>query len=72
MTQEKIEVKVGQVWKDYDIRSRSDAGARLIKILSIENGKATVQCPTGRGRKTKVRLDRFRPTSTGYALVTDV
>lgn len=68
----KIEVKVGQVWEDWDIRHRDAPGRRRIKVIEIKDGKAIVQHPSGQGTKTRIRLDRFKPTSTGYKLVEDV
>lgn len=64
-----VEVKVGQVWMDNDPRHNYK---RLLKVLAIENGKAIVQHPRGLGSKTRIRLDRFKPTTTGYKLVDDV
>lgn len=68
---DKIEVKVGQIWEDWDSRSRDSGYRRKIQILEIVDGKAIVQHPSGHGSKTKIRLDRFRPTSTGYKLVSE-
>lgn len=65
---EKIEVKVGQIWEGNDPRSAK----RLLKVLEIKDGKAVVQHPRGIGMKTKIKLSRFKPTSTGYKLVQDV
>jgi len=70
---EQVEIKVGQVWRDWDSRSRKpDAPVRLVKILEIVDGKAICQHPGGLGRKTKIKLSRFRPTSNGYKLEKDV
>ena len=70
---ENVEVKVGQVWEDYDSRYRSGEHARRrVKILEIKDGRALVQHPSGTGRKTKIRVNRFRPTATGYKLIEDV
>ena len=62
-----IKVEVGQIWIDND--PRHDYKRRL-KVLEIIGDKATVQHPDGLGARTKIRLDRFRPTSTGYRLET--
>ena len=67
----KIEVKVGQVWEDWDSRSRAAGLRRKLKVLEIVDGKALVQHPSGRGNKTRIRLDRFRPTANGYKLVSE-
>lgn len=64
-----IKVKVGQVWEDNDPRQNS---RRRLKVLAIEGMKAVVQHPSGHGQKTRIRLDRFKPTNTGYKLVTEV
>lgn len=64
-----MEVKVGQIWEDWDIRFRYGDSRRRIKVLEIVGGKAVVQGVSGRGVKRKIRLDRFRPNSTGYKLV---
>lgn len=70
---ESVEVKVGQVWEDNDPRIiRGGHAPRRVKILEIKDGRALVQHPSGMGRKTKVRVDRFRPTASGYKLVENV
>jgi hypothetical protein len=69
---DKIEVKVGQIWEDWDIRSRDALHRRKIKVIAIVDGKAIVKSPSGYGGSTKIKLERFRPTSTGYRLVSDV
>jgi len=68
-----IEVEVGQVWTDND-RRRAD-NPRLIKVVRLPgDGTALVTASkdggiTFRGRWTSVRLDRFRPNSTGYRFI---
>ena len=59
-------VRVGQVWEDCDKRFR-----RTVKIVTLTQTHAVVVrvTPTPRTTRTKIRLDRFRPTSTGYRLV---
>ena len=59
------DVKPGQIWADNDKRSHG----RTIKVLEVDETHALVQSPTGLGRKTKIRLSRFRPDSTGYRLL---
>lgn len=56
-------VRPGQVWVDQDSRS----GGRQITVLSVGETFAVVQSVM----KTRVRLTRFRPTSTGYRLLKD-
>lgn len=59
------EVRVGQVWADNDTRVLEE---RQILVLEIQNGK--VKCRnTKTARVSWVSVERFRPTSTGYHLV---
>ena len=73
-------VLVGTVWKDCDERSGRE---RWLTVLDIDptTRKATCRVDSRliglrtslvRGNATKVRLDRFRPGSTGYRLVKEV
>lgn len=67
-----IPVRVGQVWEGCDKRS---PGRRLLVVrVSIFTGKAQVKGvgSDGRERLIWIRLNRFRPGSTGYRLVEDV
>jgi hypothetical protein len=72
------DVKVNQVWADNDPRCPN----RYLRVLRIENGKALVEtvqrARTATGwrpgpvtRLTRIRIDRFKPTRTGYRLVED-
>jgi hypothetical protein len=65
-------VQPGQVWKDNDKRMTS----RHVFVLKVEDGYAIcTKCnsegltPDRTKYLTQIRLDRFRPTSTGYVLV---
>lgn len=68
-------VEVGQVWDDNDPRSIG----RQVEVISIDETHATVGVITERGggarpsapRLTRIRLNRFRPTRTGYRLTTE-
>ncbi|GHE33247.1 hypothetical protein GCM10017673_40220 [Streptosporangium violaceochromogenes] len=68
-------VRVGQVWADNDRRSTG----RKVRVEEIHGTHAVVVQVDSRGvvdsrmpvRRTRIRLDRFRPTSTGYRLITD-
>lgn len=80
------DVRPGQIWADNDKRS-AGRKVRVIAIEDAsgwDGGKrrplvparAVVEQVVGRhnegtGRRTRIRLDRFRPTSTGYRLVQD-
>lgn len=65
------QVKVGQVWEDNDSRLGAGAHRRSFKVLEIIGERALVVTLNGVSRKTKIKLDRFRPTATGYRLVQD-
>jgi hypothetical protein len=77
MGTERVEVRVGQIWRDYDTRRRGMHPGRLLLImgLSDEVDQAYAICrpcdtegqPLTK-RETRIRLDRFRPTSTGYVI----
>ena len=65
---------VGQIWQDNDPRSYG----RRLRIVEIDATHAVVELCRPRGvghnrakpgRRTRIRLDRFRPTSTGYRYV---
>lgn len=76
-----IEVKPGQVWADNDWRS----AGRTLEVEEVWQAKyskhryATCKVLTARdganassvGKRVRIRLDRFKPTSTGYRLVTE-
>jgi hypothetical protein len=70
------EVRLGQVWADNDRRC---AGRRL-RVVGLDSDPPTPRSSatvvrvdaTGRqvaDRRIRIRVDRFRPTSTGYRLV---
>ncbi len=77
-----IEVRVGQIWADNDKRSQG----RRLRVVAIEPAvpatphhravpeRAVVRDINEAPHKgfTRVRLDRFRPTSNGYRLIKDV
>jgi hypothetical protein len=65
------EVKVGQVWLDCDKRMQG----RKLRVERIEGGYAICR-PWSKhygdiGRDTRIRLDRFRKSSTGFLLAHD-
>ncbi len=62
-----IEVQVGQVWADNDWRSSS---REHLRVVAIEDTHAVVERLNGT-RRTRIRLDRFKPTSTGYRLISE-
>lgn len=65
---------IGQIWQDADPR----AYGRKVCIVEITDTHAIVELTVPRGaghlhakpgRRTRIRLDRFRPTSTGYRYI---
>lgn len=68
-------VEVGQFWQDNDKRCQTPGTERLLKVLEVTETHAKVVTvdqygnfyPSAlRARITKIRLDRFKPTTTGY------
>lgn len=74
---EQNEVKVGSVWADNDRR----AAGRTVRVEAVGDRYASCTVLTARdndpagcggvGRRVVIRIDRMRPTSTGYRLLTD-
>lgn len=66
------EVRVGQLWRDNDSRNRAP---RFVRVTGIEQYRAVCEAwyeePGATSRTVRIRLDRFRPTSTGYRLIED-
>lgn len=60
-------VKVGQTWADNDPRMMG----RTLVVSRIEGAYAYCQ-QRNQSRLVRIRLDRFRPNSTGFVLVKDV
>lgn len=60
---ERTIIEVGQTWQDNDPRHAK----RRLTVARIEGEYAF--CRVRGGRVTRVRLDRFKPNSTGYRLV---
>lgn len=73
---ETVEVKVGQVWADCDWRAaKRGREVKVVELGTVQNGMARYALVVTRfaggewgTKQTRVRLDRFRPTSTGYKL----
>lgn len=64
-------VKRGQVWQDWDCRIRNVQPPRLLRVLLTGKDKALC-VDIGTHKETLIRLDRFKPTSSGYKLFKDV
>lgn len=74
MTEQTPTPAVDQIWQDNDKRSYG----RRVRIVEISDTHAVVEQVVGRdhalaqpGRQTRIRLDRFRPISTGYRYIGD-
>lgn len=68
------EVKPGQIWADNDWRSKG----RTVRVLEVGAVRVDVEVLTAVGgevlakpRRVRIRRDRFKPTSTGYRLLTE-
>lgn len=62
-------VEVGQIWQDWDIRRRVGRWIRFVEILYIHYDQNYAQVQNTKTSKiTLIRLDRFKPNSTGYRL----
>ncbi|MFY1677369.1 DUF6354 family protein [Streptomyces sp. WMMC905] len=65
------DVRVGQVWADNDKRSEG----RTVRVDEVDVRYTyctvlTSATPGGRtGQRTRIALERMRPTSTGYQLL---
>lgn len=63
-----MEVKVGQVWADNDSRIKGEP--RLVLVETVIGFWAIVKrIDIPNGRKSTIRLERFKPTANGYRLV---
>lgn len=65
-------VKVGQIWRDRDYRMHH----RFIRVIGIDGDRATVRECNIYGepiinRVSKILVRRFRPTSTGFDLISE-
>ena len=72
-----MEIKVGQIWQDWDTRFRNHPPTYK-QVVKIQDGFAyvigfkTIEADGSLSNiisKSRIRLDRFKPTSTGYKLV---
>jgi hypothetical protein len=63
-------VKVGQIYQDWDVRFRNKEPI-FKRVIKIEGDYAIVEGKKGNSviSKSKIRLNRFRPNSTGYRLI---
>jgi hypothetical protein len=59
-------VKVGQVWEDMDWRIKG----RRLRVYSVGDDYARVE-NVETGKRTRIKVKRLKPGSTGYRLVED-
>ena len=59
-------VEVGQIWQDWDKRFRHQTPTYK-RVLKVDK-KFAYCVGVESGRETRIRLDRFKPNSTGYRL----
>ncbi len=75
------EVRIGQVWKDWDSRYREQDPGRTLEVVdpSLPNGKVLFRVLTDSdgstrsqvGRHVEIMPSRLVPNSTGYKLIED-
>ncbi len=77
-------VKPGQIWQDCD--PRSYGRHLLVEAIEEPRGSGQALVPAcavvirvgidgrvhGRSKRTRIKLDRFKPTSNGYRLIRNV
>lgn len=76
MSGDDITPAVGQVWQDNDPRIELDRGCvRMVQITAIEGDRAVCQAwyeeAGSLARTVRIKLSRFKPTSSGYRFVRD-
>jgi len=69
------DVRPGQIWADNDnrVEGRHLLVVEVVREVDgdpVRNPYAVVRNVTGT-RETRIRLDRFRPTNTGYRLMSE-
>ena len=65
----KFNVAKGQIWQDNDPRYE-DEYKRTLEVLEVDGDYAICKNIQS-GRTSKIKLSRFKPTSTGYRLIKD-
>jgi hypothetical protein len=82
---EQPKVRVGQVWESCDKRELPTpwggrkGGQKRVRVqrIVVDGTRRYADCELvnaepGERKATRIRIDRFRPTSTGYKLVKDI
>ncbi len=71
------DVRVGQVWQDCDrrgygrklrVETIDGTHATCVEVHITPQGAVVLSTPV---RRTRIKISRFRPTSTGYRLIRD-
>lgn len=66
-----MSIKIGQIWKDYDIRFRKQK-PRFLKVIGFPNDLMVQVENIDTGRKTIISKCRMKPNSTGYILMEEM
>ena len=63
-------VAIGQIWEDCDLRTLKEGKSpRTLTITRVYSDRGYSVANTSNNRTVEVRLDRFKPTATGYRLL---
>jgi len=62
-----IDLKIGQIWQDWDIRYRGFS-PRLLKVIGFPNDRMVEVENIKTGKRTYIAKYRMKPSSTGYIL----
>lgn len=74
-----LAVRAEQIWQDWDVRFRADDHPykRVLRVVEVDETHATLETIEGSGpkinlgKRSRVKLSRMRPTSSGYKLIRD-
>ena len=64
-----MNIKIGQIWKDYDIRFRNKMNPRLLKVIAFPNDLMVQVENIETGRKTIISKQRKKPNSKNYIII---
>jgi len=67
-----MNLKMGQIWQDWDIRFRNHLKPRLLKVINFPNDLMVQVQNIDTGRKTIISKHRMKPNATGYKLVENI
>jgi len=67
-----MDLEIGQIWQDWDIRFRNSETPRLIEIINFPNDLMVQVQNIDTGRKSVISKHRMKPNATGYKLVENI